>query len=195
LQHNHTALREDVKRKIKIAMERQPVVIKKYENRRLYDSTNSRYINLEEVAQMVQEGREVQVVDAASGAVGSAVGQLAKSRGCRVVGLAGGSDKCAYVRDELGFDACIDYKQHQDLESLSQALPDDTYLTELHVADRKLEITGVTHEAASLIRIIEQTDQFKHATFFAPTTRAPLEIGEQFHIEAQIAPYFPATFP
>jgi len=49
------------------AMERQPVVIKKYENRRLYDSTNSRYINLEEVAQMVQEGREVQVVDAASG--------------------------------------------------------------------------------------------------------------------------------
>ena len=48
-------------------MERTPIVIKKYENRRLYDSTNSRYINLEEVAQMVQEGREVQVVDAASG--------------------------------------------------------------------------------------------------------------------------------
>lgn len=48
-------------------MERKTVVIKKYENRRLYDSTNSRYINLEEVAQMVQEGREVQVVDAASG--------------------------------------------------------------------------------------------------------------------------------
>jgi general secretion pathway protein L len=80
------------------------------------------------------------------------------------------------------------------LESLSQALPDDTYLTELHVADGKLEITGVTREAASLIQIIEQTDQFKHATFFAPTTRAPQEIGEQFHIEAQIEPHFPA-FP
>jgi polyhydroxyalkanoate synthesis repressor PhaR len=48
-------------------MERKPIVIKKYENRRLYDTANSRYINLEEVAQMVQEGREVQVVDAASG--------------------------------------------------------------------------------------------------------------------------------
>jgi len=48
-------------------MEREPILIKKYENRRLYDTTNSRYINLEEVAQMVQEGREVQVVDAASG--------------------------------------------------------------------------------------------------------------------------------
>ena len=80
------------------------------------------------------------------------------------------------------------------LESLSQALPDDTYLTELHVADGKLEITGVTREAASLIRIIEQTEQFRNATFFAPTTRAPLEAGEQFHIEARILPYFPA-FP
>jgi general secretion pathway protein L len=80
------------------------------------------------------------------------------------------------------------------LESLSEALPDDTYLTELHVAQGKLEITGVTREAASLIQIIEQTDQFKKATFFAPTTRGPQEVGEQFHIQAQIVRYFP-TFP
>ena len=62
------------------------------------------------------------VVSAASGAVGSAVGQLAKQRGCRAVGLAGGPDKCAYVVGTLGFDACIDYKQHSDLKSLSAAL-------------------------------------------------------------------------
>ncbi len=62
------------------------------------------------------------VVSAASGAVGSAVGQLAKARGCRVVGLAGGPDKCAYVERELGFDACIDYKPLRDLKSLSAAL-------------------------------------------------------------------------
>ena len=62
------------------------------------------------------------VVSAASGAVGSAVGQLARQRGCRAVGLAGGPDKCAYVVDTLGFDACIDYKQHPDLKSLSAAL-------------------------------------------------------------------------
>jgi polyhydroxyalkanoate synthesis repressor PhaR len=48
-------------------MERRPVIIKKYENRRLYDTTNSRYVNLDEVAQMVQEGREVQVLDASTG--------------------------------------------------------------------------------------------------------------------------------
>jgi NADPH-dependent curcumin reductase len=61
-------------------------------------------------------------VSAASGAVGSAVGQLAKARGCRAVGIAGGPEKCGYVVDELGFDACIDYKQHPDSKSLYQAL-------------------------------------------------------------------------
>jgi NADPH-dependent curcumin reductase CurA len=61
-------------------------------------------------------------VSAASGAVGSAFGALAKARGCRVVGIAGGKDKCDYVVKELGFDACIDYKQHQDYGSLAKAL-------------------------------------------------------------------------
>ncbi len=65
---------------------------------------------------------ETVVVSAASGAVGSVVGQLAKAKGCRVVGLAGGADKCAYVVQELGFDACIDYKQHPDFKSLGAAL-------------------------------------------------------------------------
>ena len=61
------------------------------------------------------------VVSAASGAVGSVVGQLAKARGCRAVGFAGGAEKCAYVVDELGFDACIDYKAHADRASLQKA--------------------------------------------------------------------------
>lgn len=65
---------------------------------------------------------ETVVVSAASGAVGSAVGQLAKVRGARAVGIAGGADKCRYVTEELGFDACIDYKQHGDVKSLSAAL-------------------------------------------------------------------------
>jgi NADPH-dependent curcumin reductase CurA len=65
---------------------------------------------------------ETVVVSAASGAVGSAVGQLAKVRGVRAVGIAGGADKCRYVVDELGFDACIDYKAHADLKALSAAL-------------------------------------------------------------------------
>ena len=65
---------------------------------------------------------ETVVVTAASGAVGSVVGQLAKARGCRAVGIAGGPDKCAYVTDELGFDACIDYKAHPDTKAMAKAL-------------------------------------------------------------------------
>jgi NADPH-dependent curcumin reductase CurA len=65
---------------------------------------------------------ETVVVSAASGAVGSVVGQLAKRAGCRAVGIAGGAEKCRYVVGELGFDACIDHREHADLRSMSQAL-------------------------------------------------------------------------
>ncbi len=68
-----------------------------------------------------QAGQTV-VVSAATGAVGSAFGALAKARGCRVVGIAGGPDKCKYAVEELGFDVCIDYKLHKDAASLSKAL-------------------------------------------------------------------------
>ena len=67
---------------------------------------------------------ETLVITAASGAVGSAFGALAKARGCRVVGIAGGADKCTYVTDELGFDACIDYRAHPDVKSMAAALKD-----------------------------------------------------------------------
>ncbi|HSY26069.1 MAG TPA: NADP-dependent oxidoreductase [Burkholderiaceae bacterium] len=63
------------------------------------------------------------VVSAASGAVGSVVGQLAKLRGCHAVGIAGGADKCAYVVNELGFDACIDYKAGNLVADLVAATP------------------------------------------------------------------------
>jgi NADPH-dependent curcumin reductase CurA len=75
---------------------------------------------------------ETVVVSAASGAVGSIAGQLAKQAGCRVVGIAGGAEKCAYVRDVLGLDAVIDYKAHgreahgasQIIDSLAAATHD-----------------------------------------------------------------------
>ncbi len=65
---------------------------------------------------------QTMVVSAATGAVGSAFAALSKARGCRTVGIAGGPDKCKYAVEELGFDACIDYKLHQDASSLSKAL-------------------------------------------------------------------------
>ena len=67
---------------------------------------------------------ETLAVSAASGAVGSAVGQLAKRQGCRVIGIAGGAEKCGYVVDELGFDACADYKTGDLKAALKDAAPD-----------------------------------------------------------------------
>lgn len=69
-----------------------------------------------------KEGETI-VVSAASGAVGSVVGQLAKQRGCRAVGIAGGKEKCDYVVNELGFDACIDYKAGNLASDLAKATP------------------------------------------------------------------------
>ncbi len=67
---------------------------------------------------------ETILVSAASGAVGSAVGQLAKLQGCRAVGIAGGPEKCAYVVEQLGFDACVDYKAGKLGADLAGAAPD-----------------------------------------------------------------------
>lgn len=73
---------------------------------------------------MQPKAGETVVVSAASGAVGATVGQLAKLRGCRVVGIAGGPEKSAYVVDQLGFDACIDYKAGRLEADLAAATPD-----------------------------------------------------------------------
>ena len=80
------------------------------------------YFGLLEVGQP-KEGETV-VVSAASGAVGSLVGQIAKIKGCRAVGIAGGPQKCAFLVDELGFDAAVDYKAENLAADLKAACPD-----------------------------------------------------------------------
>jgi general secretion pathway protein L len=74
------------------------------------------------------------------------------------------------------------------LESLSRVLPDHTYVTEMHLAGNKLQISGITRDAPSLIPLIEQSQHFTRATFYAPTTRSSSDPGERFHIEAQVEP-------
>lgn len=79
------------------------------------------YFGLKELGQ-AKPGETV-VVSAASGAVGSVVGQLAKLWGCKAIGIAGGPEKCAYVKQELGFDACLDYKAGNLRDTLKEACP------------------------------------------------------------------------
>jgi NADPH-dependent curcumin reductase len=79
------------------------------------------WIGLNDIGQ--PKAGETVVVSAASGAVGSVVGQLAKARDCRVVGVAGGAEKCGFVVEELGFDACIDHRAGDWQKALAAATP------------------------------------------------------------------------
>jgi NADPH-dependent curcumin reductase CurA len=79
------------------------------------------YIGLTDIGQ--PKSGETVVVSAASGAVGAVAGQLAKRHGARVIGIAGGADKCRYVKDELGFDAALDHRSPDLGAALDQACP------------------------------------------------------------------------
>ncbi|MBI2213117.1 MAG: NADP-dependent oxidoreductase [Acidobacteria bacterium] len=109
---------------------------------------------------------ETVVVSAAAGAVGSAAGQIAKIRGCRVVGIAGSDEKCRWATGELGFDACINYKTATDLDAaLAKACPDGS---EIYIEN----VGGVVGEAAfrnlkvgarvALVGLIAHYNERKH---------------------------------
>jgi NADPH-dependent curcumin reductase CurA len=82
---------------------------------------HSAYVGLLDIGH--PKAGETVVVSAASGAVGSVVGQIAKIKGCRVLGIAGGEAKCRYVTNELGFDACVDHRAPDFAAALARACP------------------------------------------------------------------------
>ena len=110
-----------------------------------------------------KEGETV-VVSAAAGAVGSIAGQIAKIKGCRVVGTAGSDEKCKYVVDELGFDVCINYKTEDLKEALKAACPNgiDIYFDNVGgaVLDAVLKRINV-HARIPLIGLISQYNDAK----------------------------------
>ncbi|MBE0612704.1 MAG: NADP-dependent oxidoreductase [Burkholderiales bacterium] len=116
---------------------------------------------------------ETVVVSAASGAVGSAVGQIAKLKGCRAVGIAGGKEKCDYVVNELGFDACVDYKAGRLRQDLKAATPDgiDCYFENVggEILDAVLARTNAFSRVAvcGLISQYNATEPYGVKTFQA----------------------------
>ena len=126
------------------------------------------YFGILEVGQ-IKEGETV-LVSGAAGAVGSVVGQIAKIKGCTVIGTAGGAEKCKYVEETLGFDACIDYKNENVYKQLKAHAPKgidvyfdnvggeilDIALTQIRRKAR-IVICGAISQYLSLIHISEPT--------------------------------------
>jgi general secretion pathway protein L len=118
--------------------------------------------------------------------LGAQESELARQISARRAAIRAGSDRSPM--------AALERRKYETpasvivLEALSQVLPDHTYVTELHLAGSKLQIVGITRDAPSLIRLIEQSQHFTRATFYAPTTRSASDPGERFHIETRIEP-------
>lgn len=74
------------------------------------------------------------------------------------------------------------------IEALSATLPDDTWLTELQIADGNVRVSGVSHNVAQLVPLVEGSPLFAEATFFAPTTRLPDGASDRFHLQARLLP-------
>jgi len=122
------------------------------------------YFGLKEIG--VPQPGETLVVSAASGAVGSVVGQLAKIAGCRAVGVAGGKQKCDYVVKELGFDACVDHTAGNLYRDLKEACPKgaDVYFDNVagEVLETMLRLVNLRARIVACGRIAEREESYCH---------------------------------
>jgi NADPH-dependent curcumin reductase CurA len=120
---------------------------------------------------------ETLVVAAASGAVGSVVGQVAKIMGLRAIGVAGGADKCAYVKNELGFDDCIDYKAPDFEKKLTAACPKGVDIYFENVGGAVTEAVAKLFNPGSRAPICGYVSAY-NATDIA-TVRTPMQIFKE----------------
>lgn len=121
-------------------------------------SAATAWVGLHDVGEI--KAGETVVVSAAAGAVGSAVGQIARIRGCRVVGIAGGPDKCRHVVDDLGFDDCIDYKAGDLTSALAAAVPEGIDIYYDNVGGETLEAALEHVNAEARVPICGQISRY-----------------------------------
>lgn len=142
---------------------------------------------------IVPKAGETVVVSAASGAVGSVVGQLAKRAGCRAVGIAGGPDKCRYVVDTLGFDACVDYKAGRLVDDLAAATPDGVDGCFENVGGAVLDATMARMNAFGRIAVCGMIAAYDGAS--APLTNPALILRSRLRMQGFIVFEHPDAWP
>jgi NADPH-dependent curcumin reductase CurA len=124
---------------------------------------------------------ETVVVSAASGAVGSVVGQIAKQKGCRVVGVAGGPAKCGYVTGELGFDACIDHRAPGMADALRAACPKGIDVYFENVGGKVLDAVAPLLNAGARVPICGFVSQYNEQNPVTPFTVLGALASPPFH--------------
>ncbi|KVN03648.1 NADP-dependent oxidoreductase [Burkholderia stagnalis] len=142
---------------------------------------------------IVPKAGETVVVSAASGAVGSVVGQLAKRAGCRAVGIAGGPDKCRYVVDTLGFDACVDYKAGRLVDDLAAATPGGVDGCFENVGGAVLDATMARMNAFGRIAVCGMIAAYDGAS--APLTNPALILRSRLRMQGFIVFEHPDAWP
>lgn len=135
------------------------------------------YFGLLEVGEP-KEGETV-VVSAAAGAVGSIVGQIAKIKGCRVVGIAGGPEKCAYLKETLGFDEAIDYKsENKSLRSaLKETCPDGVDVYFDNVGGPMLDTVLTRLNMKARVVICGAISQYNERKYYGPANYMSLLVN------------------
>jgi len=124
------------------------------------------YFGIQEVGE-IKEG-EVVLMSGAAGAVGSVAGQIAKIKGCKVIGIAGGPGKCKYVVEELGFDACIDYKNESVYKGVKEHCPDgiDVYFD--NVGGEILDVALALLRRDARVVVCGAISQYNNAAISGP---------------------------
>lgn len=150
------------------------------------------YFGLHRIGQITSN--DTVLVSAAAGGVGQIAVQIAKLEGCRVVGIAGGSEKCAYLTDELGLDAAIDYRSERDLgAAMSRALPDgiDVYFD--NVGGEMLNAALARLRPKGRVALCGRISQTAAESLYGITNLGEL-IGKRARIEGFIVTDFASEF-
>ncbi len=137
------------------------------------------------------EAGETIVVSAAAGSVGSLVGQIGKIKGCRVVGIAGGAEKCAWLVDELGFDAAVDYKSGNLFKELKDACPDGVDIYFDNVGGKMLETVLFQMNLKGRIVCCGAISQYDTENPMGPRNLPGLVVVKRLRMEGFIAMDYP----
>jgi NADPH-dependent curcumin reductase len=141
------------------------------------------------------KANETLVVSAAAGSVGSLAGQMGKIAGCRIVGIAGSDDGCRYVTEELGFDACINYRTQDVPQALARACPNGVDVNFENVGGEVLDYVLDKMNLFGRVVVCGLISQYNDAALRPGPHNFPLILMQRLRVQGFIVIDYQARFP